>query len=90
MALKTQKAVFDSDQRLKVVWRKDFSLDDREIDFDLIQPTGMDGSMNETQIRPTTTQAYRDPGRTAHHADYTDEAGKGAANAEECSALAAC
>ena len=37
-------------QGREVVWRQDFSLDDGEIDFDLVQPTGVNGSMNEHQV----------------------------------------
>jgi hypothetical protein len=29
------------------IWREDFSLNDREIDFDLIEPAGVEGCMNE-------------------------------------------
>jgi len=34
----------------EVVWSKDFSLHDGEVDLDLIEPTGVDGTMDE---RPT-------------------------------------
>ena len=37
-------------QGTEVIGRQDFSLDDGEIDFDLIQPAGVNGSMNEYQV----------------------------------------
>ena len=39
MALESQKALFEFDQRGEVVWCEDFSLNDGEIDLNLIEPT---------------------------------------------------
>jgi hypothetical protein len=36
-------------RRTEVVRRKNLALDDREVDLDLVQPTRMDGQMNELQ-----------------------------------------
>ena len=44
MDLESEEALFEFSQRSEVVRREDFSLHDREIDFDLIEPTGVDRS----------------------------------------------
>ncbi len=36
----------------EVIGREYFSLEDGEIDFDLVQPTGMDGEMDNNDLRP--------------------------------------
>ena len=38
----------------EVVRREDFSLDDGEVDLDLIEPTGMDWAMDQRQSAATT------------------------------------
>ena len=53
MALEGQETLFEIGQRGEIVRRENFSLDDREIDLDLIEPTGMDGSVDEDCIRAT-------------------------------------
>ena len=57
MALKGKKALFEIGQRGKIVRREDFSLDNREIDFDLVEPTGVDRSVDEDGIGPFVAQA---------------------------------
>jgi len=49
VVLKVQKALGDSVEIRKIIGRQDLSLDDREIDFDLIEPTGMNRRMHERQ-----------------------------------------
>ena len=51
VTLKRQEAVLNVGQRIEVVRRQDLALHDREVNLDLIEPTGMDGSVNEHQIR---------------------------------------
>ena len=47
MGLKGKQALFEFLQRGEVVWRENLSLNDREIDFDLIKPAGVERCMNE-------------------------------------------
>ena len=42
-----QEALFEFLQRWEVVGREDLSLNDREIDFYLVKPAGVDRCMNE-------------------------------------------
>ena len=41
--LKIQEAFGDGIEMRKIVGREDLALDDGEVDFDLVEPTGMDG-----------------------------------------------
>jgi len=52
MDLKREKALFEIDQRRKVIWGKDLSLDDREVDLYLIEPTGVVRGVDEGGIGP--------------------------------------
>ena len=56
MALKGKKTLFEIGQRTEIVGREDFSLDNREIDFDLVEPTGVDRGVDEDRIRPLVAQ----------------------------------
>ena len=47
--MKVRKALGDSVEIGKIIGRQDLPLDDREIDFDLIEPTGMNRRMHERQ-----------------------------------------
>ena len=47
MGLKGKQALFEFLQRREVVGSEDLSLNDREIDFDLVEPTGVDRCMDE-------------------------------------------
>ena len=49
VVLKVQKALGDSVEIGKIIGCQDLPLDDREIDFDLIEPTGMNRRMHERQ-----------------------------------------
>jgi len=58
VALEGKETLFEIGQRRKIVRREDFSLDDREIDFDLVEPTGVDRSVDEDGIRPFVAQTF--------------------------------
>jgi len=45
-----QQALHQLLQGREIVGRQDLSLEDREIDFDLIEPTGVNGPVNEHQV----------------------------------------
>lgn len=49
MALELPERMGDFVQGLEIVWREHFSLNDGEVDFDLIQPTAVNGSMDQLQ-----------------------------------------
>lgn len=49
MALELPERMGDFVQRFEVVWRQHFSLDDGEIEFHLIKPTAVNGSMDQLQ-----------------------------------------
>ena len=57
MDLKREKALFEVSQRGEIVGRQDFPLDNREVDFDLVEPTGVVGRMDEDGIGPLGTKA---------------------------------
>ena len=57
MGLKGKQALFEFLQRREVVGREDLSLNDREIDFDLIEPTGVDRSVDEDSVGPFVAEA---------------------------------
>ena len=57
MDLKREKALFEIDQGRKVIRGKDLSLDDREIDLHLIEPTGVVRRVDEDGIRPLGAEA---------------------------------
>ena len=52
MALEGKQTLFEFCQRREIVGREELSLNDGEIDFDLIEPTGVDWSMNEDGLGP--------------------------------------
>jgi hypothetical protein len=39
MALEGKKSLFEFGQRREIIWGEDFPLNNREIDFDLVEPT---------------------------------------------------
>lgn len=47
MMFELSQALGESRQGGKVIGSKNLALDDGEIDFDLIEPTGVDGSVNQ-------------------------------------------
>lgn len=48
--LETKEAVFKFGQRCKIVWSEDFALDDREVDLDLVEPTGVNRAMDGNHV----------------------------------------
>ena len=50
--LKTKNPFRQIGKGKEVVGREYFSLEDGEIDFDLVQPTGMDREMDDNDLRP--------------------------------------
>ena len=58
VALEGKQTLFEFGQRREIVGRKDFSLNDREIDFDLVEPAGMDRGVDEDGIGPLVAQTF--------------------------------
>src|SRR5215470_10061093 len=56
MVLEAKKTLTDRVARRKVVGREHLALDDREIDLDLIEPAGVDGGMDQYELRPPGLQ----------------------------------
>ena len=56
MALEGEETLFEFGQGREMVWRENLSLNDGEIDLDLIEPTGVDRRVDESGIRPFFTQ----------------------------------
>src|SRR4249919_3274899 len=52
MALESQEALFEFDQRGEVIWCEDFSLNDGEIDLNLIEPTGVYRCVDKDYVGP--------------------------------------
>src|SRR5215210_9364991 len=42
---------------VEVAWGQRLALEDREVDLDLVQPRGVDGEVDEDQVRPGALQA---------------------------------
>jgi hypothetical protein len=55
MGLKGKQAPLEFLQRREIVGRENLSLNDREIDFDLVEPTGVNRCMNEDYVGPFVT-----------------------------------
>jgi len=49
VVLKIEEALGELAKPGEIVWREHLALDDGEVDLDLIEPTGMDGSVHENQ-----------------------------------------
>jgi len=56
VVLECKEVLFEFGQRREIVGREDFPLQDGEIDFDLIEPTGVDRSVDEDGIGPFVAQ----------------------------------
>src|SRR6516162_4070057 len=50
VALEAQESVFDSLERGEVIGDQDFTLDDRKIDLDLVEPAGVDWGVDQHQV----------------------------------------
>ena len=44
MGLESKQALLELSQRIEVVERENFSLNDRQVDLNLVEPAGMDGA----------------------------------------------
>ena len=78
VGLKCEQALFDGGQRWEVVGCKYLALDNGKVDLDLIEPTGMDGTMHGARpaMRGAIVHDPEDPaslvvGRLVH--DVVDE-----------------
>ena len=56
--LEIYKPCFDLLNRLKIIWSENLSLNDREVNLNLIQPTGMYRKVNGNDIRPSFCQSF--------------------------------
>jgi len=57
MTLESQEALFEFGQRGEVVGREDFSLNDGEIDLNLIEPAGVNRCVDKDCVGPLRLQA---------------------------------
>src|SRR5215471_20211655 len=55
--LKAEQAVLDVGEAGEVVRGQDLALDDREVDLDLIEPTGVDRRVHQHEMRPPGAKA---------------------------------
>jgi hypothetical protein len=58
VVLEGKQTLFELGQRREVVGGEELSLNDGEIDFDLIEPTGVDWSVNEDGLGPFFAQTF--------------------------------
>src|SRR5436190_14027253 len=54
--LEAKKPLTDRTERTEVIRREDLALDDGEIDLNLIEPAGVDGGVDEHELRPPGLQ----------------------------------
>ncbi len=57
MTFEPAQAPGESRQRRKVIGSEDLALDDGEVEFELIEPAGVDGTTNQAQVRMMPLQA---------------------------------
>ena len=57
MFLEAKEALFYFFEGTEVIWRESFALDDREVDLNLVQPTGMNGCVDRDDGRPLFLKA---------------------------------
>ena len=55
-ALKSQQTIFHSIKRVEMIGCEDLALNDREVNFDLVEPTGMNRQMDGKHVRPSLLQ----------------------------------
>jgi hypothetical protein len=58
MALECEQALFEFGQRREMVRGEDFSLNNGEKDLNLVEPTGVDGSVDEDGVGPLGAEAF--------------------------------
>jgi hypothetical protein len=56
VGLEGKQTLLEFGQRREIVGGENFSLNDREIDFDLIQPTGVDRGVDQNGVRPFSAE----------------------------------
>ena len=52
VGLESQQPLFELGQRTEVVGGENFSLNDRQVDLDLVEPTGMDRGVDQNGVGP--------------------------------------
>ena len=57
MALKCEETLFEIGQGSEIVRGEDLSLNNREVDLNLVEPTGMSGSVDEDGVGPSGAEA---------------------------------
>jgi hypothetical protein len=57
MTLETLEALGQHSQGVEVVLREHFSLNDRQVDLDLVEPTGVDGAMDHPEVGVAVLQS---------------------------------
>src|SRR5712692_1938276 len=72
VTLEGQEPVLNGSQGIEVVRRQDLALDDGEVDLDLIEPTRMDGAVNEHQMRVLPLQSVHGARTTVGRAAVND------------------
>ena len=72
MALELPEGVSDFIQGLKVIWGQHLSLNDREVDFDLIEPTAVNRSMDQLQARIPLLEPF-DAGNSSMRGTIIDD-----------------
>src|SRR5213596_1018703 len=56
VALEVEDGALETGQVGEVVGLEQLALEDREVDLDLVQPTGMDGQVDEAYVRPASLE----------------------------------
>jgi len=56
VGLESQQALFEFGPRREVIGGEDLSLHDGKVDLNLVEPTGVDRSVNEDGVRPERTE----------------------------------
>jgi len=56
VTLEALETVGQDFQGVEIIWREHLSLNNREVDLDLVEPTGMDGTMDHPEVGVATLQ----------------------------------
>ena len=72
VVLKVEKALGECVEGGEIIGGEDFSLDDREVDFDLVEPAGMNGTVDQDQARILLLEALNG-GETAMRRAVVDD-----------------
>ena len=71
--LESDQAAFEAGKIGKIAWRERLALNDGEVDFDLVEPTGMDRRVDQDEIWPFGSQSSRGPLAAMGRAVVCDE-----------------